>query len=231
MAQSDPLYRRIAADFREAIRKGELKAGDRLPTEQEIGERYNVSRNTVRLALAMLANEGAISSAPRRGTFVRERVMTTYHASWAESRDRMASDQTDAYRAELDQQGRVPSYENFEMRIVEASADLAQRLSIDAGDALVCRSIERHVDGEASSLQDSYYPMDIAQECELLTPRDIPKGTIRAMADHGYVEVGYVDEVRRGCQHQTRPASSASAPARRRWCTCAPPTPPNVRFG
>ena len=57
------------------------------------------------------------------------------------------------------------------------------------------RSIERHVDGEASSLQDSYYPMDIAQECESLTPRDIPKGTIRAMADHGYVEVGYVDEV------------------------------------
>jgi GntR family transcriptional regulator len=195
MAQSDPLYRRIAADFREAIRRGELKAGDRLPTEQEIGERYDVSRNTVRLALAMLANEGAITSTPRRGTFVRDRVMTTYHASWAESRDRMASDQSDAYRAEVDQQGREPSYENFEMRIVEASADLAQRLGVDEGDPLVCRAIERHVDGEASSLQDSYYTMDIAQECGLITPRDIAKGTIRAMADKGYVEVGYVDEI------------------------------------
>lgn len=36
---------------------------------------------------------------------------------------------------------------------------------------------------------------DIAQKCGLLTPRDIPQGTIRAMAEHGYVEVGYVDEV------------------------------------
>jgi GntR family transcriptional regulator len=195
MARSDPLYRRIASDFREAIRRGRLRPGDRLPTEQEISERYGVSRNTVRLALAMLANEGAIASTPGRGTFVRERVMTTYHASWAESRDRMSSDQTDAYRAELERQGRVPSYANFEMRIVEASPEFAQRLGVDEGDPLVCRSIERHVDGEPSSLQDSYYPMDIAQECGLLTPRDIPQGTIRTMASHGYVEIGYVDEI------------------------------------
>jgi GntR family transcriptional regulator len=195
MAQAGALYRRIAADLREAIRRGELQAGQRLPTEQELGERYQVSRNTVRLALAMLANEGAITSTPGRGTFVRDRVMVTYHASWAERHERPASDQGDAYRAEISGQGLTPEYRNFQMRIVPASADLAERLEVEDGDSLVSRSFLRLVDGEPSSLQDSYYPMDIAEECGLLTPRDVPHGTVRAMVERGYVELGYVDEI------------------------------------
>jgi DNA-binding GntR family transcriptional regulator len=195
MAQASALYRRIAADLREAIRSGDLKPGDRLPTEQELGERYGVSRNTVRLAVGMLINEGAITSTPGRGTFVRDRAVTTYHASWAEQRDRMASDQADAYRAELANQGRTPEYRDFQMRIVPAGAELAERLCVEETDPLVSRAFLRLVDGEPSSLQDSFYPMDIAQECGLMTPHDIPQGTIRAMAEHGHIEVGYVDEV------------------------------------
>jgi len=195
MAQSGALYHRIAADLREKIQSGQLPPGARLPTEQEIGTTYGVSRNTVRLALAALANEGSIASIPGRGTFVRERILTTYHASWAESRERMASDQGDAYRNELQAQSRHPTYRDFAMRIVPATAEHATRLGVEESAALVLRSIARHVDGQPSSLQDSYYPMDLAQECGLLTPHDIPGGTIRAMADHGHVEIGYIDEI------------------------------------
>ncbi|WP_051114277.1 UTRA domain-containing protein [Actinopolymorpha alba] len=88
-----------------------------------------------------------------------------------------------------------PEYRNFEMRIVPATPDLAERLEVDEESPLVVRSILRAVDGEPTSLQDSYYAMDVAEECGLLNPRDIPQGTIRAMASHGYVEVGYVDEI------------------------------------
>lgn len=56
--------------------------------------------------------------------------MIIYHASWAESRERMSSDQTDAYRAELAGQGREPKCRNFEMRIVQATPDLAERLEV-----------------------------------------------------------------------------------------------------
>ncbi|WP_405070392.1 GntR family transcriptional regulator [Kribbella sp. NBC_01510] len=195
MAQSDPLYRQIAADLREQIRGGQLKAGDRLPTEAEMREQYGVSRNTVRLAFAQLQNEGMITSTQGRGTIVREQVITTYHASWAESRDRMSSDQVDAFHAEQAAQGHKSAYRDFEMRIVPASPELAERLSVDEGDSLVSRSFVRQVDGDPSSLQDSYYPMDIAQECGLLTPHDVAGGAIRAMAAKGHVEIGYIDEV------------------------------------
>jgi GntR family transcriptional regulator len=106
-----------------------------------------------------------------------------------------SADQTDAFHAEIAAQGRKSEYRDFEMRMVPASADLAERLGVDENDPLVSRSITRYVDGAPSSLQDSYYPMDIAQQCGLLTPHDVPGGAIRAMAAKGHVEIGYVDEV------------------------------------
>lgn len=192
---AEPLYRRIAEDLRHQINTGVLTPGSQLPTEQEIGKQYDVSRNTVRLAIGMLANEGAIISTPGRGTFVRANTVISYHASWAESQDRHGSDQADAYRAEVELQGHSSDYREFSMRVISADADLATRLDVDADSSLVSRSFVRLVDGEPSSLQDSFYAMDVAQECGLLTPRDIPGGTIRAMAEHGYIEVGYVDEL------------------------------------
>jgi GntR family transcriptional regulator len=189
-----PLYRRLAAELREGIASGKLPPGSQLPTEQELGERYNVSRNTVRLALGMLANEGMITSTPGRGTFVRERVMLTYHATRAEAADRPSDWHTDAYLSEVRQQGRQPS-QAFDMRIDPASLTVAERLRVEEGAPVVVRRMTRYVDGQPWSIQDSSYPMDIAQECGLMVPRDIPRGTIRTMADHGYIEVGHVDEI------------------------------------
>src|SRR6266498_2874881 len=189
-----PLYQRIAAELRDAIWAGQYPPGSQLPTEPELGERFKVSRNTVRLALGLLANEGIITSTPGRGTFVRDRVMLTYHAARAEAADRPSDWTTDAYLTEVSQQGRKPS-RTFDMRVVPATATVAQRLSVEEGEPVVVRRMFRRVDGEPWSVQDSSYPMDIAQECGLLVPHDIPRGTVRVMAEHGYVEVGYVDEI------------------------------------
>jgi GntR family transcriptional regulator len=102
---------------------------------------------------------------------------------------------TDAFYAEMKAQGRTGEYRDFEMRIKSASPHLAARLGVEEGDSLVSRAISRYADGEPFSLQDSYYPMDIAQECGLLTPHDVPGGVIRAMAAKGHKEIGYVDEL------------------------------------
>src|SRR4029450_11396751 len=137
-----PLYQRIAAELRDTIASGQLPPGSQLPTEQELGERYQVSRNTVRLALGLLANEGIITSTPGRGTFVRDRIMLTYHASRAEAADRPDDSHTDAYFTEVRQQGRQPS-QRFDMRIDPASLAVAQRLQVPEGEAVVVRRMIR----------------------------------------------------------------------------------------
>lgn len=65
-----PIYYQLKRLLEERIRRGELKAGDRVPTEQELCERYDISRTPVRQALTELAREGRIKRYTRRGTFV-----------------------------------------------------------------------------------------------------------------------------------------------------------------
>ncbi len=52
------------------IRLGKMRAGERLPTEQELIARYQVSRTVVREAMASLRTEGLIFSRQGAGVFV-----------------------------------------------------------------------------------------------------------------------------------------------------------------
>ena len=69
---SDPAYRQLYDLLKLQITSGKLKPADQLPTESELLEKYRVSRNTVRHALAGLEREGLIVRFPRKGTFVRQ---------------------------------------------------------------------------------------------------------------------------------------------------------------
>ena len=64
------LHVQLMTYFRERILDGRLTAGTRLPTDGELAALYQISRDTVRQALALLANEGLIERVQGRGTFV-----------------------------------------------------------------------------------------------------------------------------------------------------------------
>ncbi len=67
------ITRQIAEQIRQSILDGRLKADDRLPTEHELAEQFNVSRPTIREALKRLAAQNLIRSrrGPTGGTFVK----------------------------------------------------------------------------------------------------------------------------------------------------------------
>ncbi|AZM76962.1 GntR family transcriptional regulator [Streptomyces sp. KPB2] len=54
--------REIAEALRERIRGGDLKAGDRLPTQAELAEEFGVERGTVRQALRALQEDGLLTN-------------------------------------------------------------------------------------------------------------------------------------------------------------------------
>lgn len=66
------LSKQVADQLQEAILDGSLKADDRLPTEDELSKRFQVSRPTIREALKRLAAKNLIRSrrGPTGGTFV-----------------------------------------------------------------------------------------------------------------------------------------------------------------
>lgn len=65
------LYAQLAARLRKAILAGHYRPGQPLPSERTLTQEYGVARETVRRALAVLRNEGLISS--RRGHAVEVR--------------------------------------------------------------------------------------------------------------------------------------------------------------
>ncbi|WP_457808329.1 FadR/GntR family transcriptional regulator [Kushneria sp. EE4] len=60
----------MARALTRAIHTGELRAGDRLPTEAALGRQYDVSRSVVREAISVLRSAGLVVSRRGSGSFV-----------------------------------------------------------------------------------------------------------------------------------------------------------------
>jgi DNA-binding transcriptional MocR family regulator len=67
---SRPLYGHLVALFEDAIARGDLPAGSRLPPERELAQRLRISRTTVVSAYRELESRGLIRGYVGRGTFV-----------------------------------------------------------------------------------------------------------------------------------------------------------------
>ena len=68
-----PLPVQLAGILRGQILAGELGPGDLLPSETTLTQRYGVSRNTARAAVALLRDEGYVQTRPQFGSRVRPR--------------------------------------------------------------------------------------------------------------------------------------------------------------
>jgi GntR family transcriptional repressor for pyruvate dehydrogenase complex len=73
--QQKPLYSQVVEHIRQSIRTGELAPGDQLLPERELAEKLEVSRTSVRHALAVLEGMGIIEISPRDGAYVRQRSL------------------------------------------------------------------------------------------------------------------------------------------------------------
>jgi GntR family phosphonate transport system transcriptional regulator len=134
-AQGVTLWRRIADELAHTIVTGRLAAGDRLPGEVEIAQRFGVNRHTVRRALAELAARGLVRAEQGSGTFVgparlaypigpRTRFSEIVGAAGREAGGRLI-----AHARE------------------EASADLAERLGVALLAPLIRLEVLRSADG------------------------------------------------------------------------------------
>ncbi|WP_316526417.1 GntR family transcriptional regulator [Kitasatospora brasiliensis] len=195
-AQS-PKYQRLAADLRRRIAEGEFTADAALPVESELERQYGVARNTVRLAVDVLVNEGRLVRLQGKGTYLREHPVLDHHAYGPTlppaPRDCLAAP-SDVYLGEAAEAGRELSTD-FEMMIVRARVDIAERLGLRPGEAIVVRRQLRLLDREPYSIEESHYRAGLAAGTPLMEPDPVDGGDEAVLATLGRTEIGAVDHL------------------------------------
>lgn len=117
-----PIYLQIVADIKAKIKKGILKPGDAILSENALCEAYNASRMTVRKGLAILVNERYITSIPGKGSYVNEPDSEKYVLHYNEMSATI---------------NRVNSARLIEAAVIVPSPDLISALNITANHKVI----------------------------------------------------------------------------------------------
>lgn len=126
------LYTRIS----EMILAGEVKPGERLPTEAELSKSYGVSRTTARRALDELRRQGVVERSPGKGTFV------------LHPRLNAAIPYLHTVEEEIEQLGYKPGIVPLAVDKVPASKIVAEHLRLPAGETVLVVKRVRTADGQ-----------------------------------------------------------------------------------
>jgi GntR family transcriptional regulator len=156
-------------------------------------EDHGVSRNTVRLALGELVNEGLVTRTPRRGTVVRDRRPLLIYPQ-RELEPQPSGELREAFAFAVTQEGREPS-QYIEVLTVSPVEEIASRLELAEGELAVVRRRLRFVDGQPYNTNDSYFPRDLVATSAIARPGDIPRGANRVLEELGHEQVRVVDDI------------------------------------
>jgi GntR family transcriptional regulator len=188
-----PKYQQIADRLRAQIASGVLEPGERLPSEPDLATECDASRNTVRLAIALLINQGLVVSRQGLGTFVVEptkpftALLSRTHAPPSEQHASMSLPVVS------------PADKSEMVRLIvetgSASPSVAEKLDLSAGDSVVVRRSQYFIGEVPWQLIHSYYPSDLAKGTALEQAGEIKSGSVGLLTELGYPQQGFVDEI------------------------------------
>jgi GntR family transcriptional regulator len=191
------MYQQIAEDLRERIEGGKLAPGSQLPTELELREQYNASRNTIRDAVKRLISLGLVVTKPGQGTFVVQKIDPFVTTLTSSPFSGQGSDSATNYLSAVSEQHRQAESKTPRVEVQVPAPEIANRLRIGPDSQVVSRHEERFIDGIPWTMQTSFYPMEFVTKrgaVNLLTAEGITGGAVRYL--EGILEirqVGYRD--------------------------------------
>lgn len=160
---------RIADDLRIKIERGELRAGDELPTAHQLTTEYDTSTGTARAAIALLQQQGLVVGGRGVAKRVRPKPRRIERSSERHQREKDLVRQPEHVRREHglteDDIGSSRDDVDFEPRysIVAADLDLADAFRVPEGTSLLRRDyVHRHRrTGALEAKSISWLPMDL----------------------------------------------------------------------
>ncbi len=150
-AMSRPLLADVVRDgLRRAVITGSYQPGSKLPNEDALAQRFAVSRATIREAVRGLVEEGYLARRQGSGTYVTARPLL-----------RNSLDRNFSYTSYLESTGVRAGRRTIAIRTVAASMDVAERLLLEPGTAIVELRRVRTADDRPAVYSIDHLPADI----------------------------------------------------------------------
>jgi len=143
-----PLYYQIEKFIRKMIDKKVLKPGDKLPTELELMNIFDVSRTTIRKLASNLLIDNLIEIRRSQGTFIKTKKF--YEPIFG----------IVSFTEEALKQGFIPSTKILDLNIVKSDEEIATTLKLKINSEVYEIKRLRFLSGKPIGIDDTYLPIN-----------------------------------------------------------------------
>lgn len=147
-----PLYHQLKEILKEKIESAEWTPGEKIPSENELRNEYEISRNTVKKALEDLVQDGLLERIQGKGTFV--------------SRPKFEQSLTGFYSFSkvMEAKGMNPKDIIMNIETRKAKSSVAKQLQINEGEEVIALRRLRMANKEPIILETSFIPKKLVPE-------------------------------------------------------------------
>lgn len=139
------LYLQISNEIKTKIKKEEYKEGQKISTEEELCNEYNVSRITVRKAIQLLCDQNILVKKHGKGTFV----------ALPKAIDTMSISQS--FTGYCKRNGMEPSSEVLSKKIIQADKFISNKLGVETGNDIIEIRRILSIDNEPTVFEIDYF--------------------------------------------------------------------------
>ncbi|MBL8509012.1 histidine utilization repressor [Chitinimonas sp. JJ19] len=162
---STPAYQQIKDYLLSEIQAGRWRAGDQVPSENELVKRFDVARMTVNRAVRELAAEGVLTRSQGAGTFV---AATKYQSTLVDIK---------SIAEEIRARGHEHTAELLKLQAVKADTTLAAEMGLQVGAPLFYSLILHRENGLPIQLEERWANPQLApdylkQDYSRITPNE-----------------------------------------------------------
>lgn len=93
---SKPIYQQVIAEIQRSLVRGELKPGDKLPSQRDLARELKVNHNTIQRAYREMEGDGLVETVRGMGTFISKNLEVV-----EEIRNQMAKESIERFVKEM----------------------------------------------------------------------------------------------------------------------------------
>jgi len=170
-----PVYIQIHNEIRKEIESGKWTVGERIPSERQLSQDFDVSRMTLRQAIQTLVDEGILQRQVGSGTYV------------ASSKVQEKMSGTTSFTEITESQGKEPSSKTVSYHVADPSMSEIKRLKLRNGDQVLRMERIRYADKQPICFEVTTIPIDIVNS---LNKKDITSSLYKALEDKAGLKLG-----------------------------------------